>query len=203
MRVGLRKTGAGSVRIPTNRLVPAGGRVKYAAPVAPEPPTAMPKPDAKPSQLPTAEELILEEAQRMARSVQKPGQTKEQTKLIAQGIAKGIELYKKQQSAKARDRDKARKRALRLRQSETQDREDAVSEQGEWAAGHTGSGGAVALWTGGAVFAAMAAIHLWRVLAGWPLILGQWTLPSWGSLAAAGLLAALSSWFFYQAAALR
>ncbi|UTM58044.1 DUF2956 domain-containing protein [Photobacterium sp. CCB-ST2H9] len=50
------------------------------------------------------------EALQIARATQKPGQTKEQTKLIAQGIQKGIELYKKQQKAKARERDKFRKK---------------------------------------------------------------------------------------------
>ncbi|WNC69291.1 DUF2956 domain-containing protein [Thalassotalea nanhaiensis] len=49
-------------------------------------------------------------AETMAKSIQKPGQTKEQTKLIAQGIQKGIEQYKKQQKAKARDADKAKKK---------------------------------------------------------------------------------------------
>ena len=43
---------------------------------------------------------------KIARGTQKQGQTKEQTKLIAQGIQKGIEQYKKQQKAKARDLSK-------------------------------------------------------------------------------------------------
>jgi hypothetical protein len=47
-----------------------------------------------------------DEAMRIARGTQRPGQTKEQTKLIAQGIQKGIEQYKKQQNAKARELDK-------------------------------------------------------------------------------------------------
>jgi pyridoxine/pyridoxamine 5'-phosphate oxidase len=51
------------------------------------------------------------EAMRIARGTQRPGQTKEQTKLIEQGIQKGIELYKKQQSAKARELDKKLKKA--------------------------------------------------------------------------------------------
>lgn len=54
-----------------------------------------------------------EEARAIARGTQKPGQTKEQTKLIAQGIKKGIELYKKQQNTTARELDKKRKQALR------------------------------------------------------------------------------------------
>jgi hypothetical protein len=43
---------------------------------------------------------------KIARSTQRPGQTKEQTKLIAQGIQKGIDQYKKQQKAKSREQDK-------------------------------------------------------------------------------------------------
>ncbi|MGD8841976.1 MAG: DUF2956 domain-containing protein [Gammaproteobacteria bacterium] len=54
-----------------------------------------------------------EEALRIARGIQRPGQTKEQTKLIAQGIQKGIELYKKQQSARARELDKKLKKVER------------------------------------------------------------------------------------------
>jgi hypothetical protein len=44
-----------------------------------------------------------EEALKIARGTQRPTQTKEQTRLIAQGIQKGIDLYKKQQKEKARD----------------------------------------------------------------------------------------------------
>ena len=40
---------------------------------------------------------------KIARGNQRPAQTKEQTRLIAQGIQKGIDLYKKQQKEKARD----------------------------------------------------------------------------------------------------
>jgi predicted anti-sigma-YlaC factor YlaD len=51
-----------------------------------------------------------DEAVRIARGTQRPGQTKEQTRLIAQGIQKGIEQYRKQQSARARALDKKRKK---------------------------------------------------------------------------------------------
>ncbi|MFB2735079.1 DUF2956 domain-containing protein [Shewanella mangrovisoli] len=55
-----------------------------------------------------------QDALSIAKATQKPGQTKEQTKLIAQGIEKGIAEYKKRQKAKARERDKLRKQ-LRVR----------------------------------------------------------------------------------------
>jgi hypothetical protein len=47
-----------------------------------------------------------DEAMKIAKGTQRPGQTKEQTRLIAQGIQKGIDQYKKQQKAKARELDK-------------------------------------------------------------------------------------------------
>jgi sensor domain CHASE-containing protein len=51
------------------------------------------------------------EAMRIARGTQRPGQTKEQTKLIAQGIQKGIEQYRTQQNAKAREQDRKRRKS--------------------------------------------------------------------------------------------
>jgi hypothetical protein len=51
-----------------------------------------------------------DEAMRIARANQRPGQTKEQTRLVAQGIQKGIDQYKKQQKAKARELDKRLKK---------------------------------------------------------------------------------------------
>jgi len=56
----------------------------------------------------------------LAKRVQTPGQTKEQLKQISQGIAKGIELYKRQQSAKARERDKTRKKWLKEKSLKTE-----------------------------------------------------------------------------------
>jgi hypothetical protein len=51
-----------------------------------------------------------EEALKLAKSNQRPAQTKEQTKLIAQGIQKGIDLYKRQQKEKARELNKRLKK---------------------------------------------------------------------------------------------
>lgn len=47
-----------------------------------------------------------DEAMMAAKATQRPGQTKEQTKLIAQGIEKGIAHYKKQQKGKSRELNK-------------------------------------------------------------------------------------------------
>ena len=81
-----------------------------------------------------------QDAMAMAKANQKPGQTKEQTKLIAQGIEKGIAEYKKLQKAKARERDKARKQQLKSKSSashdngavEEDDAHDYVQSQGQF-----------------------------------------------------------------------
>lgn len=62
-------------------------------------------------------EQTQQEALKIAKATQRPGQTKEQTKLITQGIEKGIALYKKQQKEKHRQADKLRKKALKAKQS--------------------------------------------------------------------------------------
>jgi TRAP-type C4-dicarboxylate transport system substrate-binding protein len=55
----------------------------------------------------------IDEAMQVARATQRPGQSKEETKLIAQGIEKGITLYKKQQKEKARAANKVKKQSLK------------------------------------------------------------------------------------------
>ena len=60
------------------------------------------------------------EAKQIARGTQRPGQTKEQTKQITQGIKKGIDQYKKQQSARARELDKKLKKARQLPSADVQ-----------------------------------------------------------------------------------
>ena len=62
---------------------------------------------------------------KIAKGTQRPGQTKEQTKLIAQGIQKGIEQYKKQQKAKARELDKNLKKS---RKRLTEEHEDTITK---------------------------------------------------------------------------
>ncbi|WP_025821078.1 DUF2956 domain-containing protein [Shewanella marina] len=65
-----------------------------------------------------------EEALKVAKATQRPGQTKEQTKLIAAGIEKGISEYKKLQKAKARDRDKFKKQQLKQKTNATDDSDE-------------------------------------------------------------------------------
>jgi len=57
-----------------------------------------------------------EDALKIARGTQRPAQTKEQTRLIAQGIQKGIDLYKKQQKEKARDLNRKLKKVSTQKQ---------------------------------------------------------------------------------------
>lgn len=64
------------------------------------------------------------QAMKVAKGRQKQGQSKEQTKLIAQGIEKGIAEYKKQQGKKSRERDKERKQKLKQQQKYVAMKED-------------------------------------------------------------------------------
>lgn len=61
---------------------------------------------AKQNRLDKVSPQTQEEAMKAAMATQRPGQSKEQTKLIAQGIQKGITHYKKQQKSKARELNK-------------------------------------------------------------------------------------------------
>ena len=68
---------------------------------------------AKPVKKHTPSPQTKDEATKIAKAIQRPRQTKEQTRLIAQGIQKGIDQYKKQQKSKARDLDKKLKQVSR------------------------------------------------------------------------------------------
>jgi len=134
---------------------------------------------------------------KLARSIQKPGQTKEQTKLVAQGIAKGIAQYKKQQSAKARERDKARKRALKQRQAEQESRSreeevGLVMESG-------GDGDSVVWWSSAALLGLLTVLHLIPLLMGWSLSLGSRVLPVWVLGMLVCLYAGGASYFVFRA----
>lgn len=70
----------------------------------------------------TVSDETKDEALKVAKATQRPGQNKEQTKLIAQGIQKGIDHYKKQQKSKARELDKKLKKVSTVQtQPEDQD----------------------------------------------------------------------------------
>lgn len=60
------------------------------------------------------------ESTRIANGIKKPGQTKEQTKLIAAGIEKGIFEYKKTYKAKLRQLDKQKKQTSKSNTSATE-----------------------------------------------------------------------------------
>ncbi|MEZ8347828.1 DUF2956 domain-containing protein [Vibrio splendidus] len=81
-----------------------------------------------------------QEALKIAKATQKPAQTKEQTKLIAQGIEKGIALYKKQQKERGRQADKAKKRVQKEKQTlqtnQDQDQEQNVNSNNETTSNH-------------------------------------------------------------------
>jgi len=64
------------------------------------------------------------EALKLAKGIQRPEQTKAQTKLIGQGIEKGIAEYKKQQKVLARDRGRQRKKELKASLRDADDTSD-------------------------------------------------------------------------------
>jgi len=66
-----------------------------------------------------------EGAFKIAKATQRPGQTKEQTKLIAQGIEKGISHYKKQQKEKSRALNK---KLSKVSRRELEAEENSVQE---------------------------------------------------------------------------
>jgi hypothetical protein len=78
---------------------------------------------------PPSQETVTE-AMQIARATQRPGQTKEQTKLIAMGIQKGIDQYKKQHKAKLREMDKRKKKEQRSKLDDTEINTQADSPDG-------------------------------------------------------------------------
>lgn len=69
-----------------------------------------------------------QEAMKVARANQKPGQTKEQTQLIALGIQKGIDEYKKQMKARAREASRQKKQQARTKQPQQGEQEEEAQE---------------------------------------------------------------------------
>lgn len=59
-----------------------------------------------------------DDALKIAKATQRPGQSKEQTKLIAQGIEKGIAEYKKRQKQNVREQDKLHKKQLKQKNTQ-------------------------------------------------------------------------------------
>jgi len=60
----------------------------------------------------------VDEAMKIAKSTQRPNQNKEHTKIIAQGIQKGLAEYKKQQKSKAREQNKLKKKSAQEKQTD-------------------------------------------------------------------------------------
>jgi hypothetical protein len=140
------------------------------------------------------EQHVREEALRMARATQTPGQTKEQTKLIARGIEKGVALYKQQQKDKARERDKARKKEQRLAQAVRtgMPAEEPIESIGPKQA----CSARPALIASGAVFLLGSLAHVVRWAMSWDLIIAGQTFPVIASLPIALIAAGLSAWMF-------
>jgi len=70
----------------------------------------------------------VDEALAIAKKTQKQGQTKEQTRLIAQGIQKGIAEYKKSAKAKQRQADQARKKQQKQKEAQNKQAQPVTIE---------------------------------------------------------------------------
>lgn len=139
-----------------------------------------------------AEQRLQAEAMRIAKSTQVHGQDKEQTKLIAKGIEKGLALYKRQQKAKARERDKARKKVLN-RQPQSADDHTG----GEAASADREARAPSMLWAlivSGVSFALSAIVHFARYALGWDMAVGPYAVPLAWSAVIALLAATLAIW---------
>ena len=71
---------------------------------------------------------VASDAMKLAKRRQSVGQTKEQTKIIAQGIQKGIAEYKKQQNSKLRALDKQRKQRRKQQEATGAESDDTSLE---------------------------------------------------------------------------
>lgn len=70
------------------------------------------------------------EAAAIAKGTQRPGQTKAQTKLVAQGIERGIDIYKKQHKEKLRELDRRQRRQSSSSTKATADTHQQPDENG-------------------------------------------------------------------------
>ena len=140
-----------------------------------------------------AEQRLQDEAMGVAKSIQVPGQTKDQTKLIAKGIEKGIALYKQQQKAKARERDREKKKGNRQQPSE-----NVLPTQEDQSYEYEGSSSPArpALLMAGVIFCLVSLFHTLRYFLAWRLVFSDFDIPLSWSIVAAILAAGLAFWMF-------
>ncbi len=141
-----------------------------------------------------SEQHTQEEAMRMAKANQRPGQGKEQTKLIAKGIEKGIAEYKKQEKAKVRVRNKTHHKAQKSSSLNSIPEQADGKEVGRLVA----NGSKLPLLVSGLAFSLIAIHHLVWFFTGTSLFLDGVIIPSQLSLLVAGVCVALAGWVFYS-----
>ena len=137
-----------------------------------------------------SEQIIREEAARLTKNIQQPKQTKEQSKLIAKGIEKGIALYKRQEKEKKRLRTKQQKKS-------TKKADQPVSANDEPTIIATDK--RLPLLVSGAIFALVALAHAARYLMSVKIIIGGWTLPMIWSVPVTVAMIGLAIWSFLSA----
>ncbi len=135
--------------------------------------------------------LFKEEAMLMAKSIQRPGQSKEQTRLIAQGIEKGITLYKKQQAEKMREINKKKKKKDKLTILNQTDQKENSSDRTHSTI--------YALYTASSVFLVFALSALVAVFYGVDSYFSTPSVAVGLLMATSVLLAGLAMWMFKSA----
>lgn len=98
---------------------------------------------------------VVADAMQVAKATQRPGQTKEQTKLIAQGIQKGIEEYKKRNKEKSRALDKQKRKLQQTQRSIAETDEVETESTVIYQQSKLGWGLLLVSWLGFAAYIAM------------------------------------------------
>ena len=140
-----------------------------------------------------SEQIIREEAARISRKIQLPKQTKEQSKLIAKGIEKGIALYKKQEKEKKRLRTKQQKKSAASAAQPVKAIDQPAPEA------RTAAEKRTVLLVCGTIFALVALAHIARYLMAVEVVIGTLTIPLFWSLPVAVATGGLAIWSFFAA----
>lgn len=146
-----------------------------------------------------AAQQIKDEAHRIATGIKTTGQTREQTKLIAKGIEKGISLYKKQEGVKTRTRNKKQRSSKNDSTTSANSQARPDSETQNQPRQQSTKQIAGALITATAVFLLVGTTIAGCLLADIAIYVGDYKIPALWSLPTALICFALACWMFLTA----
>lgn len=146
-----------------------------------------------------AAQQIKDEAHRIATGIKTAGQSREQTKLIAKGIEKGIALYKKQEGVKARSRNKRQRNSKTASTTSANAQAKPDSDTQHPPVQTNARQTASALITAGVIFLLAGTTLAGCLLADIVIDVGDYAIPSLWSLPTALICFALATWMFTAA----